>query len=61
MNILVVGNGRHANRRVVPALKKISTISSIHVLDRRAINELLDLSSKISIVNTLFVFESVVI
>ena len=52
MNILVVGNGRHTNRRVVPALKKISTISSIHVFDRRAINELLDVSSKISIVNT---------
>lgn len=52
MNILVVGNGGHANRRVVPALKKISTISSIHIFDRKAINELLDLSSKISIVNT---------
>jgi len=52
MKILVVGNGRHAKRRVVPALKKISTISSIHILDRKANNESVKLSDKIKIINT---------
>jgi len=52
MNILVVGNGRHAKRRVVPALKKISTISTIDILDRKANNESIKLTEKIKIINT---------
>jgi len=51
MNILVVGNGRHAKRRVVPALKKISTISTIDILDRKANNESIKLTEKIKIKN----------
>ena len=34
MNILLIGNGVHANKRILPALKDLGIINSISILDR---------------------------
>jgi len=34
MKILVLGNGNHTNRRIIPALRKLNAVTSIVVGDR---------------------------
>ena len=36
MNILVVGNGQHTKRKIIPALKVLKTIKNITVADRNS-------------------------
>ncbi len=54
MNILVVGNGQHTKRKIIPALKVLKTIKNITVADRNS--EIFELNNKkkINIVNTKF-------
>lgn len=51
MKVLIIGNGNHTNRRIIPALKKIEKISSLVVVDRKSENKVIDPLSKINIVN----------
>ena len=39
MNILLIGNGVHANKRILPALKDLGIINSISILDRNVETE----------------------
>ena len=50
MKVLIIGNGNHTNRRIIPALKKIEKISSLIVVDRKSENKVIDPLSKINIV-----------
>ena len=34
VNVLLVGNGVHSNKRVLPSLKKLEAVNSISILDR---------------------------
>src|SRR6056300_633212 len=52
MNILIIGNGNHTNRRIIPALNKIKKITSITVIDRNSKNQFLSQSKKINITNS---------
>lgn len=52
MNILIIGNGNHTNRRIIPALNKINKITSITVIDRNSKNQILSPSKKINITNS---------
>ena len=49
MQILVLGNGAHTNKRILPALKKIPFIKSVYVGDRhtKKINKIDDVISLI--------------
>ena len=39
MKILIVGNGAHTKKRILPALKKINKIQSISIGDKNAEEE----------------------
>ncbi|MDA7543187.1 Gfo/Idh/MocA family oxidoreductase [Acidimicrobiia bacterium] len=52
MNILIIGNGNHTNRRIIPSLNKIKDITSITVLDRNSKNQYLSPLKKINIANS---------
>ena len=41
MKVLVLGNGAHVNKRVLPALNKIKTIESIIVADKNTENNVI--------------------
>lgn len=56
MKILVIGNGIHANKRIIPSLKKIDGIKSITIADRSSI-ETADKSGFIKIINYEKAFE----
>ena len=50
MKILVLGNGKHTNRRIIPALKKLNAVTSVVVGDRnvtrdKTIDDLVTISS----------------
>ena len=34
VNVLLVGNGLHANKRILPSLKNLEVVNSISILDR---------------------------
>ena len=34
VNVLLVGNGVHANKRILPSLKNLEVVDSIAILDR---------------------------
>ena len=34
VNVLLVGNGLHSNKRILPSLKKLEAVNSISILDR---------------------------
>ncbi|MDC3103756.1 Gfo/Idh/MocA family oxidoreductase [Acidimicrobiaceae bacterium] len=51
MKILVVGNGQHTNRRILPSLRKIAFIKSIYVADRNSENEYFKKNKKVNILN----------
>ena len=36
VNVLLVGNGVHANKRILPSLKNLKVVNSISILDRNA-------------------------
>ena len=57
MKVLIIGNGNHTNRRIIPALKKIEKISSLTVVDRKSENKVVDPLSKINIVNPKTIFK----
>ena len=41
MKVLVLGNGAHVNKRVLPALNKIKTIESVIVADKNTENNVI--------------------
>ena len=57
MKVLIIGNGNHTNRKIIPALKKIEKISSLIVVDRKSANKVIDPLSKINIVNPKTIFK----
>ena len=50
MKVLVLGNGAHTNKRIIPALNKIKKIDSIFVGDRN-VNKLNKVDDVLSIIN----------
>lgn len=50
MKALIIGNGQHTNRRIVPALNKISNFKKILITDRNTENKNFSLK-KVSLVN----------
>ena len=57
MKVLIIGNGNHTNRKIIPALKKIEKINSLIVVDRKSANKVIDPLSKINIVNPKTIFK----
>lgn len=56
MKILIIGNGIHANKRIIPSLKKIDEVKSITISDRSS-KETEDKSSLIKLINYEKAFE----
>ncbi len=50
MKILLLGNGAHAKKRILPALKKIDSLEKI-VIGDRSVSENKDLNNKIKVIN----------
>ena len=50
MKILVLGNGVHTNKRILPALKKIQEVDSITIADKN-VSEDIDVNKKLKIIN----------
>jgi len=58
MKILVVGNGQHANKRIIPALKKLKAVKSIIVTDRKSANSVVNLKKKVNTLNHKAILEN---
>lgn len=58
MKILVVGNGQHANKRIIPALKKLKAVKSIIVADRKSTNSVVNLKKKVNTLNHKAILEN---
>ena len=56
MKILIVGNGAHTKKRILPALKKINKIQSISIGDKNAEEEEI-INNKTSVINLNEVFK----
>jgi xylose dehydrogenase (NAD/NADP) len=57
MKVLIIGNGNHTNRKIIPALKKLEKISSLTVVDRKSENKAINHLSKINVVNPKTIFK----
>jgi len=58
MKILVVGNGQHANKRIIPALKKLKAVKSIIVTDRKSTNSVVNFKKKVNTLNHKAILEN---
>jgi len=58
MKILVVGNGQHANKRIIPALKKLKAVKSIIVTDRKSANSVVNFKKKVNTLNHKAILEN---
>tara|TARA_B100000902_G_scaffold59643_1_gene66733 strand:+ start:14559 stop:15494 length:936 start_codon:yes stop_codon:yes gene_type:complete len=58
MQVLIVGNGNHANKKIIPALKGLRYLNSIIVADRKSDNYSIKSKKKVNVINKEFLLSS---